>query len=82
MYNRNGILLTEENDPVNMGTYNYYGPALNRILHGYFDVVPYNVWGNVKGTPGRIIPRDKDDFYSNVEAQDAYNRINEIMNAQ
>jgi hypothetical protein len=61
---KNWELLTEYNDPVNMGTYNYnYNPTLgnlDNITHALYDVLPYSNekyaiiingcgWGNVKG---------------------------------
>ena len=46
VYNKDGVLLTEVNDPVNMGTYNYYTPK-NIIMHGILDVGPYARYGNV-----------------------------------
>lgn len=33
-------------DVYNLGTYNYYNPKTNPILHGIFDVLPYLVFGN------------------------------------
>lgn len=72
-------MLAEENDPVNMGTYNYCGPTANSALHGILDVIPYYVWGNAKGCKYELVPRNIKDFYANQEAQDAYNKIKEEM---
>ena len=41
VYNYNGVLLNENNDPVNMGTYNYASPN-NKLKHAYLDVMPYS----------------------------------------
>lgn len=79
VYNKEGLLLAEENDPVNMGTYNYCGPTFNSALHGILDVIPYYVWGNAKGCKYEVFPRNIKDFYANQEAQDAYNKIKEEM---
>ncbi len=79
VYDRGGLLLTEENDPVNMGTYNYCGPTKNKTMHGLLDVVPYNLFGNVKGYGAKWFPRNVLDFYADQEAQDAYNKIKEEM---
>ena len=49
VYNKDGILLTEYNDPDNMGTFNYVGPNSDASLHNKYDVDTYNNWGNVKG---------------------------------
>ena len=46
VYNKNGILLTEENDPENMGTYNYCSDEINNDLHQKLDVDTYKKWGN------------------------------------
>ncbi len=46
--------MTESNDPVNMGTYNYTDPA-DKIQHGLLDVLPYEMWGNVSGVLKRQI---------------------------
>ncbi len=78
VYNKEGLLLAEENDPVNMGTYNYSSATVNFVLHLALDMVPYYEWGNVKGYEAGK-KRDKKDFYSNQEAQDAYNKIKAEM---
>ncbi|GHV48664.1 hypothetical protein FACS189499_08550 [Clostridia bacterium] len=60
VYNKDGILLTAENDPVNMGTYNYANPNppyLTILQHQSVDVNPYYVWGNVNGVPN---PKESD----------------------
>lgn len=33
-------------DPVNMGTYNFFNPEKEKILHTVFDVFPYMIYGN------------------------------------
>ena len=46
VYNKKGILLNENNDPINMGSYNY-APGIPIIhAHAIFDVSPYLKWGN------------------------------------
>lgn len=79
VYDKNGLLLTEDNDPVNMGTYNYCSTTVSYIMHGLLDLFPYYRWGNVKGCPATLSARDEKDFYANQEAQDAYNKIKEEM---
>ncbi|EWM54116.1 dockerin type I domain-containing protein [Ruminococcus flavefaciens] len=51
VYNKEGILLTEYNDPDNMGTFNYTSPnsIIDFTSHQKYDVKPYNNWGNVEG---------------------------------
>ena len=78
VYDKAGLLLTEENDPVNMGTYNYCSTTVSYVLHLTLDVIPYGLFGNVKGYKAGN-PRNIKDFYANQEAQDAYNKIKEEM---
>lgn len=51
VYNRYGKLLTEENDPVNMGTFNYGAGIPEAGSHQRFDIDPYLEWGNSAGSP-------------------------------
>jgi hypothetical protein len=46
VYDKDGILLTEANDPINMGTYNYADPASELVKHVLYDVSPFGDWGN------------------------------------
>lgn len=46
VYDKNGVLLTEVNDPVNMGTYNYCTPD-NKLIHAILDVGTYARYGNI-----------------------------------
>jgi len=51
VYNKKGILLDENTDPINMGTYNY-APGIHIInAHAKFDQVPYLIWGNTANSP-------------------------------
>jgi hypothetical protein len=45
VYDKEGKLLSRDNDPINMGTYNYSNPSL-LIDHGIYDVLPYTFRGN------------------------------------
>lgn len=49
VYNKEGKLLTEKNDYINMGTYNYIGPD-DADGHILYDVKPFYKWGNVSNT--------------------------------
>ena len=49
VYNKKGILLTEKNDPINMGSYNY--GVSSRNDHIRFDQWPYLFWGNAANSP-------------------------------
>ena len=53
VYNERGILLDENNDPINMGTYNYAAGMSDIKAHGKFDVSPYLKWGNTQNSPQR-----------------------------
>ncbi len=77
VYNKNGTLLTQSNDPVNMGTYNYADPDNNKIKHGLYDVEPYYLWGNIVGVPKPSIPATEnlDRYNANSDAQRHYNNI-------
>lgn len=58
VYDKNGVLLTEDNDPVNMGTYNYADFQKDSDLHKKWDVSPYWEYNNVKGSgTAAIIPK-------------------------
>ncbi|MDR1215231.1 MAG: hypothetical protein LBK25_00955, partial [Treponema sp.] len=46
VYNRDGMLLTQENDPLNMGTFNYAHQLANQMTHYNLDVWPYFMWNN------------------------------------
>ena len=48
VYNKKGILLTENNDPINMGSYNYGVSSTN--AHKKFDQWPYLIWGNAENS--------------------------------
>lgn len=51
VYNRLGNLLTENNDPVNMGTFNYSEGIHQRDAHAKYDITPYLKWGNSPNSP-------------------------------
>lgn len=55
VYDINGGLVT---DPVNMGTYNFFGPqGSTALLHVAADVVPYYLWGNTPNDPTTFLGR-------------------------
>lgn len=51
VYNKKGILLDENNDPINMGTYNYAAGIPKINAHGIYDVSPYLIWGTTLKSP-------------------------------
>ncbi|WP_028517715.1 S8 family peptidase [Ruminococcus flavefaciens] len=86
VYNKDGILLTQYNDPYNMGTFNFVGPNQNKSNHKKFDVDTYFDWGNTPGTsdiglgtvigdPASALVR----YEKNFDAQDHRIRIEDVM---
>lgn len=51
VYNKDGILLSEKNDPVNMGTFNYAAGIKVINAHQKYDIAPYLKWGNTPDSP-------------------------------
>ena len=51
VYNKKGVLLNENNDPVNMGTFNYAAGMSMKGAHKKFDIDPYLKWGNSLNSP-------------------------------
>jgi hypothetical protein len=88
VYNKAGILLTEENDPLNMGTFNYADQVTGKEKHTVLDVLPYVLWGNTKDTNvfiGYLTENQLDEKYLNdlyvnkfTENHDAVKRYNDI----
>jgi hypothetical protein len=81
VYNRDGILLTQENDPLNMGTFNYAHQLANQMTHYNLDVWPYFMWNNTPeamamGKEAKAAqPIDK-----NEEAMKRYKEYEKILN--
>jgi hypothetical protein len=48
VYNREGVLLTKDNDPLNMGTFNYAHQLADQMTHYNLDVWTYFMWNNTK----------------------------------
>jgi hypothetical protein len=46
VYNREGVLLTKDNDSKNMGTFNYAHQLADQVTHYNLDVWPYFMWNN------------------------------------
>jgi hypothetical protein len=46
VYNKDGILLTQENDPLNVGTFNYANQLADQVTHYNLDIWPYFMWNN------------------------------------
>lgn len=78
VYNKKGILLTDKNDPENMGTFNYGSPTLFKYKHSTYDVLPYFVWGNLKNHPMNDDTGDT-RYEENLDAQKRYKSIKNII---
>lgn len=67
------VLLTDANDPVNVGTYNYASPD-DATAHLWLDVVPWILWGNG--------PNDTTTLKTRLEMQvtGAFGLLDEILN--
>ena len=51
---------TINNTPEDMGTFNVYfgnNPVGNIVIHGYYDVIPYMIWGNSPDDSTTLIDR-------------------------
>ncbi|MHB9293083.1 hypothetical protein Holit_02202 [Hollandina sp. SP2] len=48
VYNKDGELLTADNDPLNMGTFNYGDYQTENMKHLKYDVWPYFEWNNTR----------------------------------
>lgn len=82
VYSKDGALLTDENDPVNMGTYNYADPLTNKEKHTMYDVTPYLDYGNVSLADIEAIddqPYPLEKYNANRDAQAHYRRIQEML---
>lgn len=54
VYNIDGVKLTEENDPMNMGTFNYGDPINEKLRHAVYDVLPFFEWRNSRETMKQV----------------------------
>lgn len=67
VYNKKGILQNENNDPINMGTYNYAAGIPKMDAHVKFDINPYLIWGTTPNSP------EKGNYAINNGVNLAYN---------
>jgi hypothetical protein len=84
VYNKDGVLLTEENDPLNMGTFNYANQLseAEQELHYLLDVSPFFKWNNTAEAAqvmkeNKIEPQDLD---SNKDAMKRYKEYEYLLN--
>jgi hypothetical protein len=77
VYNIRGELLTEETDPINMGTYNYCHPINNPVGHFKHDVVPWFTYNNVKNEPKKGL--NKYEYPNDRQLMIAYHQYYESI---
>ncbi len=78
VYDIYGELLDENNNPANMGTYNYADPTKEVKKHSVYDVAPYYIWGNTENSRPALKPdalRNLEKFYKNHDAEYRYEDI-------
>ena len=78
VYDKNGELLTEHNNPTNMGTYNYVNYKVDAVAHGVWDVIPYELYGNTSSCGAKLFP-DTKEYDSNESAQKYRQEIISIL---
>lgn len=79
VYNKYGDLLTEYNDPINMGTFNYAKYIPHPLKHLKLDVSPYETYGNTPDTTASKI--DYSTYDNNSKAKEYHKSINELINS-
>jgi hypothetical protein len=87
VYNKTGDLLTEINDPINMGTFNYVNPITEPQKHSKLDVYPYLLWGNTENSKfisiaNEVLNREYEApqlVYGNKDAEKHYYEVYEKL---
>jgi hypothetical protein len=87
VYNKTGDLLTEINDPINMGTFNYVNPITEPQKHSKLDVYPYLLWGNTENSKfisiaNEVLNREYEApqlVYGNMDAEKHYYAVYEKL---
>jgi hypothetical protein len=84
VYNKEGILLTKDNDPLNMGTFNYAHQLADQITHYNLDVWPYFMWNNteeaVEIMNNEGIKEPAQTIDKNEDAMKRYREYEELLN--
>jgi hypothetical protein len=80
VYNKNGEKLTEDNDPLNMGTFNY-ASEIDYDDHLGYDMLPYFKWNNTKETRKIMSEMDLDpeEIGENENAMKRYKEYEELL---
>lgn len=68
VYNKYGDLLTEDNDPINMGTYNYVNYQEDSVAHAIWDVIPYELYGNTSSASAILPSTEENDSDDNAQS--------------
>jgi hypothetical protein len=82
VYNKDGILLTQKNDLLNMGTFNYAHQLADQITHYNLDVWPYFMWNNTEEAM-RINNMEKIEaapIDKNKNAMERYKEYEKLLN--
>ncbi|GHU86743.1 hypothetical protein FACS189476_00530 [Spirochaetia bacterium] len=81
VYNKNGEKLTKDNDPLNMGTFNYSSEE-NYDDHLGYDILPYFKWNNTRETKEIASKTDMDtkEIGENDDAMKRYKEYKELLN--
>jgi hypothetical protein len=81
VYNKDGILLTQDNDSLNMGTFNYAHQLADQMTHYNLDVWPYFMWNN---TPEAVEmskeTKESQPIDKNEQAMKRYKEYKKILN--
>jgi hypothetical protein len=80
VYNKDGILLTKDNDMLNMGTFNYAHQLSDQMTHYKLDVQPYIMWNNTKEAMQIQEKYESKAIDKNEEAMERYNKYKELLN--
>jgi hypothetical protein len=81
VYNIAGEKLTEENDPMNMGTFNYGDPINEKLEHVVYDVLPFFEWKNTRESVEQIdgLSDDLHQIDKNVSVTKRFEKYWELL---
>ncbi|HAX71959.1 MAG TPA: hypothetical protein DCY20_00390 [Firmicutes bacterium] len=82
VYNKDGRLVTEEVDAINMATYNFASPYQDKSGHETYDITPYKTWGNTPTASSKSLVETTLNiakFYGNNEAKARYDELQEVV---
>lgn len=81
VYNIAGEKLTELNDPMNMGTFNYGDPINEKLRHVVYDVLPFFEWKNTRESVEQIdgLSDDPHPIDKNVSVTKRFEKYWELL---